>query len=216
MMLHRFQSLTRPLLIAAFVLAAPFAAGGAFADTITFGEVPPNTPLDSPTFSGAPFLTVDGVTFSYTEFGSPSPAACFGCGQFGSGTLSIQDPELSGPSDGVLTMSFATPVTALSFDVALDTPDVLTPGYTVSLFGGTGASLGVDPIETVPLVAFTEGLFSYSGAPVSSVSISFDANDSNNFGLGDLSFVPVPEPASLSVLAVGLFAMGWVRRRYRV
>ena len=79
-MFDLFKSLRRSLLIAAIILTASFAAGGAVADTITFGELPPNTPLDSPTFSGAPFLTVDGVTFSYTEFGSPSPAACFGCG----------------------------------------------------------------------------------------------------------------------------------------
>jgi hypothetical protein len=207
------KSLGRHLLIAAPVLTASFAVGPAFADTITFGELPPNTPLDSPTFSGAPFLTVDGITFSYTEFGSPSPAACFGCGQFGSGTMFIQDPELSGPSDGVLTMDFTTPITSLSFDVALDTPDVLTPGYTVSSFDSTGDLLGVDPIETAPFVAFSEGLFSYSGAPVSSVSLSFDGDDSNNFSLGDLSFVPVPEPTSLSALAVGLFVVGWVRRR---
>src|SRR5271157_5572214 len=125
---------------------------------IHFDELPPQS------VNG---LSLMGVTFEFT-----GGVAIFGgtTTSFGHSNL-LQFPVLEGPTSGTLTLDFASPVTALQFDVGLTTTDRLTPGFTVELFNTTSTSLGVNSVNTAPAdnspFAFSEARFSsMTGPPV--------------------------------------------------
>jgi hypothetical protein len=107
-------------------------------------------------------------------------------------------------------MNFATPVSSIAFAVALTTVGTLTPGFTVNVYDASGDVLDTDAVTTSVLDVFSEGAFSYDGADASSVSISFDSADANEFALGN---VTVPEPSGLGVFAAGLAILGVVAFR---
>jgi hypothetical protein len=198
----RHSSIKRSLTTA--ILLGSLYAVSAGATTIDFGSLPQES------VNG---VTVDGVTFGYTEFGSVSPEALFDVDLGPGVTQNVQTPALVGFTDGVLTLSFAQAIQQLSFGVAETTNLSLTPGFSVSLFDGS-TLLGSTGVETDPLVLFSEGEFSYVGQPVTSIAISFDSVDANEFALGSVNFT-VPEPASSTVFAAGLMLLGAmvVRRR---
>jgi hypothetical protein len=192
----------RSLAVAAVL--GTLSAASAGATTLDFGTLP-NESVNG--------VTANGITFGYTEFGSPSPEAFFNVNVGAGATQNIPGAALVGMTDGVLTLNFATPIEQLSFDVAETTNLTLTPGYTVSLFDTGGDLLQTTNVETDPLVFFTEGEFNYDGAPASTVEISFDPNDANQFAIGPLTFVP--EPSSTSIFVVGLALLGLTAARRR-
>ena len=131
----------------------------------------------------------------------------------------MQDPSLEGTSAGILTLDFDTLISELQFGAALSTFDFLTPGFTVELFDMDLNSLEVIPVDTAPLVSFTEGLFSYTGAPVSRAVIDFDESVAGRFAFDNLTFKsvsvepePVPEPATLLGLLV-ITGFGYATKR---
>jgi len=193
------------------LLAAPGTSG---AGTITFDE-----------FGNSPLIDVNGfhthgVTFSFTSgpaFYSQS------VGTAGNALLSV-DPVLSGPTNGVLNLTFDYSSTLLQFDILLlsiatidDSIDGLNggPAYTVVLSNGVSFSG-----STTPYIGggYSEGVFSYSGAPISGAAISFFSGMDmsglpvTDFGLDNLSFVS-PEPVSFFGMAGGLLAIGMTKRR---
>jgi hypothetical protein len=197
--------LARTLMAAA--LLGSLSAVTANATTIDFGSVPEES---------ANGVTLDGVTFGYTEFGSASPEALVGVDVGAGVAQGITSSALVGPTDGVLTLSFASPVGQIGFDVAETTNLSLTPGYSVSVFNAAGTLLTTTNVDTNPLVLFSEGEFNYNGGPASSVVISFDSVDANEFALGPVTY-GVPEPADIGILAVGLIGLGaTVMRRRQV
>ena len=193
----------RSLAVAAALGALSAASAGA--TTLDFGTLP-NESVNG--------VTAGGITFGYTEQGSPSLEAFFNVNVGAGATQNIPGAALVGMTDGVLTLNFASPMEFLSFDVAETTNLTLTPGYTVSLFGAGGHLLQTTNVETDPLVFFTEGEFSYDGPAASTVEISFDPNDANEFALGPVSF-GVPEPSSTSIFALGLALLGMMAARRR-
>jgi MYXO-CTERM domain-containing protein len=183
--------------LAAAVLLGSVYVTAASATTIDFGAIPQG-PIDG--------VTVGDVSFSYTEFGSHSLEAQASTDITGT-TQFIDSPALTGPTDGVLTMSFANPIGTISFAVAETTDQPLTAGFFVSLYDASGNLLETDPIATNPNVLFSEGQFSYTGTAASTVAISFDAADANTFAMGPVSY-NLPEPGDTATFTVGLLALG--------
>jgi hypothetical protein len=162
-------------------------ARAATTTTLTFDELA-TQPVDGLNFSG--------VTFHFDVAGAPSSDANYA--SFGPGTTTyVQDPSLEGNAAGTLTLAFDQPVTALEFGVALSTNQTLTPGFSVELFSPGGSSLGVTPVDTaVTSFPFTEGKFTYSGAPVGRAVVTFSAQAAR-FALDNLKFTTGPaQPVS--------------------
>jgi hypothetical protein len=177
--------------------------------TLTFDELP-FQPVDN--------LSLLGVTFDFKVGGVDSTDAIYGAG--GPGTITfVQDPSLEGNAAGILTLDFTEPTSLLNFGVALSTFGSLTPGFTVELFDPALMSLGITPVNTSSLLSFTEGLFTYSGAPVTRAVIDFNETAAGRFALDNLTFggsQSVPEPTStLGVLAFGAFGGGSLLKRKR-
>ena len=193
------------------VISAAFIAlgtgGAAQAVTLTFNELP-SQPVDNLSFQGVTFDFKVGGVDSTDAARTRRPAG-------GPGSITfVQDPSLEGTASGVLTLDFATAISTLQFGVALGTVASLTPGFTVELFDPALMSLGITPVNTSSLVSATEGLFTYSGAPVTRAVIDFNETAANRFALDNLIYepaisTPVPEPASLTgLLALGAFGAG--------
>jgi hypothetical protein len=190
--------------LAAAILLGSIATTAARADEIIdFGTLP-NESVDG--------VTADGVTFGYTEFGSPSLNAFFDTPVGAGNTVLVGPNALVGFTDGVLTMNFATPVSEIDFPVALTANESLTPGFSVTVFDASGNVLDNANIDTNVLANFTEGAFSYDGAAASSVAITFDEFDANNFALGS---VTLPEPDGIAIFALGLLGLTAVTFRRR-
>ena len=191
--------LTLAMVLGVFITAAHPAG----AVTLTFDELPLQ-PVDG--------LTFMGVTFDFKIGGFDSLDANYGSGGPGS-IVFLQDPSLEGNAAGVLTLDFAQPVWFLQFGVALSTFASVSPGFAVELFDASLISLGAFPVDTAPLLTFAEGPFTYFGAPVSRATIGFHQAAADRFALDNLTYEPVPEPATLLMLGSGL--LGIVMRRGR-
>ena len=82
---------------------------------LTFDPPPPMQPANG--------LSVQGGTFSFSLTGHVirlrQPAMGISWETSALGLLTLSDPVLDGPGDGILTLAFAGPSTLLSFDLAL-------------------------------------------------------------------------------------------------
>lgn len=172
--------------------------------TLTFNELP-TQPVDG--------LSYMGVTFGFTVGGSPSLDARYNAGGPGS-IIFVQDPSLEGAAAGILTLDFAPlPTDVLRFGVALNSALPLTPGFTVELFDKNLVSLGVTPVNTLPLVSFTEGAFTYAGPAIRRAVIDFNETGATRFALDNLTFNPVPAPGAILLGSIGVGLVSWLRRR---
>ena len=171
--------------------------------TLTFDELP-TQPVNG--------LSYNGVTFGFTIGGSPSTDAVYN--DIGPGSITyLQDASLEGNSAGTLTLDFDTATNQLAFGVALNTFSDVSPGYTVQLFNKSLVSLGTFSEDTNPLMIWSEGLFNYSGSPVSRAVISFNNQLANRFAMDNLTFNPVPAPGAVLLGSLGLGIVNWLRRR---
>lgn len=186
------------------VLMSTGAANAAF--TLTFDELP-TQPVDG--------LSYMGITFGFKVGGSPSTDAIYN--GIGPGMLTyLQDPTLEGTTSGILTLDFATPTDQLQFGAALSSYYAATPGYTVSLYDPSYQLIGAYSGNTSPLVLWSEGQFTYSGAPVSRAAISFNGQVASRFSVDNLTINPVdsiPAPGAVLLGSIGLGLVNWLRRR---
>jgi hypothetical protein len=189
------------------VLLAIMAGAKAYSQTsttITFNELP-SQPVNG--------LTFRGVTFSFKILGTNSTDARFGGA--GPGTLTYtSDPSLEGNTSGTLGFDFATPVSHLSFGVAVASFETLTPGVTVSLFDSSFTQLNKYQVTTRPMPTFSEALVTSDDAPVSHALLFFN-NSGPRFVVDNLTFTPVPEPSTIVLSLAGglLIGLGLWRRR---
>jgi len=172
-----------------------------------------------------PFQSIDdfslsGVTFDFKLGGMDSPAAYYGSG--GPGRLTyVEDPSLTGDSAGILTLLFDHPTDRLQFGVALNTGSPLSPGFLVELFNSEQQSLGVTQVDVVAasVLGFAEGLFDYVGAPVTRAVIAFQ-HQPGSFALDNLTFIGIPEPASMLLGVISVFSIvagrPWLRHEFLV
>lgn len=160
----------------------------------------------------APFQSVDDLSMAGAVFGFKinnvdSSEAFYN--SFGPGTLThVTDPSLTGDAEGVLSVAFEAPTSLLEFGVALNTATPLTPGVVVNLYDEEAnllSSVGVDVTPTTDNLAFSEGLFAYSGAPVKRAVLQF-ALQPGSFAIDNLTYQRIPEPASLAMACVLILA----------
>jgi hypothetical protein len=199
---RKMKRLIKICIAAGMILAT---APSAHAVTLTFDELP-NQPVDG--------LSFMGVTFGFTVGGVPSTDAYYNA--YGPGTtMYLDDPSLEGDVTGILTLDFIPlPIDQLQFGVALETTAALTPGFTVELFDPSLVSLGVTPVNTSPLVFWSEALFTYSGTPVARSVINFnELGEQNRFAVDNLTFQPIPTPGAILLGGIGTGLVSWLRRR---
>ncbi len=208
------------------LLAAPFATAGPItytfeAPNFTVGQT---TPLlnEPPNVGPASFRT------SFTDPVTPNAF-------FISSAFATLNPPLSGqvvqdavPTTDPLTLTFNTPVTAISVDFLMDQANVspagflelITPAGTATqasantagnFQGGTLTFTSAVPFSTATLEAFAPG----GGVPGGGTG----PQAPTQFAIDNLSLTPaaaVPEPSTLALLALGGGALaGWRRRRRR-
>lgn len=210
------------LLAAAFAVAAP-----ACAVTLTFDELA-TQPVQG--------LSNNGVNFGYAIGTQTSQDAVYNrVGPTGSRVIS--GAALEGDARGVLTLNFASPTPVLSFGVALTSPSSLTPGLTVRLLGPGAQAISTQTLNTTAAGSLSEGSFNFSGALLSSAVIDFNEGALANpfrFAIDNLTVLPgtslpgtgtgptpgtgtgnaVPAPPVTALAAIGLLAMGFVRKRF--
>jgi hypothetical protein len=184
-----------------------YSADAAKAEILTFDELGSPTPANG--------LTVKGVTFDFKINGVDSPDATYNSSfppQLPPNVFAnIQQPFLEGNGKGILSLDFAAPISALQFNVGLESFAPVASGLTVELFDVGLKSLGITSVNTTPLAVLSEGLFSYSGASVKKAVLDFDASkfglsptDDPRFNIDNLSYTSIPEPS----LLIGLLAFG--------
>ena len=155
------------------------------------------------TFDELPFQQVDGLSFMGVTFGfTGTDAAYNSSGPFA--ITFVQDPTLEGDAAGTLTLDFDVPTPTLQFGVARSAFDTtLTPGFTVELFDSALMSLGTTPVNTTPLISFSEGQFTYSGTPVKRAIVTFpNPGLAVRFAFDNLTFEtggPAPAPDDLDL-----------------
>ena len=96
----------------------------------------------------------------------------------------------------------------------------IDPAYTVTLFSGAvlSGSIAGSTTPQCPFPCYSEGTFQYTGAPVTSASITFfNGLDSQGgavsaFGLDKLTY-QTPEPATQMLFACGMLVLGAIGRR---
>ena len=154
-------------------------------------------------------LVDQGVRFSFSVGGVPSPAALYGV-NFPTDSL-IGSTVVSGPAGttnqpfyGVLGMTFADPTNYLSFNIALDTD--LNDLFKLDLFDeNLQAELPVS-IATIgdpncdPSVSncFSEARYVYSGGGlIGKAELNFQSTTADTFALSTLTYdTSIPEPGS--------------------
>jgi hypothetical protein len=222
----------KPCLAAGLCLALALpSAAWAQATTLTFDEVPPYpgtlnppvpsipTPVTNPAAAAglSPFLSFNGVTFQFRVDGALSADARYnarGPGDFNF----IQGQVLEGDAGGVLTLTFDLPTPVLGFGLALSSPSNLTPGFTVNVYEDPGSSsIGAIPVNTQNLAGTTEARFSYVGAPIRQAVIDFNEGPlptfPRRFAMDNLTFTPIPEPATVALFSTGLLGLAAGARR---
>lgn len=116
-----------------------------------------------------------------------------------------------GAPGSVLTIAFASAVTAISVNFALDDPsNVASLAFTTNA-GGSGSASG----SLSPGFRYPEGMLVFSGQPFTLLTLRSSAIDFQIDDLRATTVAALPEPATLWLIAGGLPVVLVLRRRER-
>lgn len=187
--------MTRSGAVAVCLMLAGVCRAGSL--TLTFSETP-TAISNGYSIQGLAFTWSNPTSLSQFVYGDSMGTSALGV------TL-LDDPILQGAADGNLLIHFGAPTDMFSFAIAV---------CCAPMTGGIGATVSTASSQPVPVTLLvssdvSEGLFSYSGAPVSDAIVSFSP-DALIFALDNFTFESpasnVPEPASALLAAAGLLA----------
>ena len=155
-----------------------------------------------------------GVEFAFTVNGQPSDDATYAA--FGPNvTIFIADPSIEGDATGTLFVGFPEPVPFVQFGVARSVSARGTLAV-VEVFDAENVSQGVTNLSLIPMPTFAEGQFTYNGAPISRLTLSFAPPPAlGRFAFDNLRFGVIPEPATSGLAVVMAGMVGLLRRGRR-
>ncbi len=153
-------------------------------------------------------VTLNGVTFSYDNFGVPED------------TASIDSTCLCGSTNGVLIFNFSAPATELYFDFSLLGAVMTDPGpqniedALLLLTYSGGNSIDVVPaaasftpydFDVDPTLGDAIGSLAYIGPAFDQVFMYFSTL-APEFCVTDVCYMPAPEPATIAMLGFGVLS----------
>ena len=194
MMKHLVIGAVAVFLLATTVWAAPI--------TVDFSVLDTTSSISVADLPGG--LTLNGVTMWYDPQGNPTSAAADQLGIYGD-------------TNGLLVLQFATPATQLSFDFSILSVFGPTSQGAFAMFNNLPGDIVIAPGNYVPddpsnplLGGASYGTLSYTGPAFDQADIYFSL-DGPIFTAGNITYTPVPEPATLCLLGLG--AIGLLKRR---
>jgi len=209
----------RTLLLASAALAlATTGAANAALTPVTSLPGPQVGSVVFPTLGNQPAGPVSvGVGNRTVTFSDPGATfdvdVAGGTSSFPSGVQVIYDGGFTGTTGtGTVTVAFSAPVTG--FSLGAEDFDTFTAPitYTLTAFDSLGGTIGAQTAQGffgATLATFTD----LSTTPVADLSISDNDPSTARIGLGLIAIQPVPEPAAVAMLTVGLLGLGALRRR---
>ena len=190
------------------VIAVGQGAFPGFATLITFTGLPDQTEVNG--------LNFGGVQFAYS-LGSGNVVIDGGPGA----TLNIAPPNIVsiGNNTGVLSMILPSLETMFGFGFAVLNTVPVANATTITLFNGV-TNVGSLSFNGVPDPTFAGGFAGIlSTIPFDRVNVTFNSVAAPAFALDNIRFanVPtaVPEPTTITLVAIGLLSVGWSSRRRR-
>jgi hypothetical protein len=214
--------LMRQIGMLSLVALAAAAPARASVIAITPGDLAGATLIDFgtvQTFAPINGQTINGVTFGFTINGIASTAAVIDDGPGNTNNITIANVvNNSGNAGAVLSMTFPMLETQLGYGYAILSTAVVPNATTVSLFDAANVLVGTLSVAGSPDPLFTGGFLGVaSDIPFLRAEVTFStaggASAFDNLRFSSTPVPTIPEPTTLALVGLGLFAIAYRRLR---